>query len=628
MVFSDLILALRLQLLDRFPHAASSEVLWTAAGVKHAFSVRWEDTPVSSGAIEWYQRFDRFADAQAFAALASCRHRFIAWSMRDGSAEFANAGPGQRHKNSFQVALAVDAHLEGAPATALPWAEDADPVLAVAIDRAIETVDEARLANSAVEARRIVESWGPGAKGVVSLRDPTSPAHRVFNAVNLGSETRFLDYCESSRTRIWAARRATVDAELRADQRFQTIDERSGFASIRLWRTADCPGAGVLPEELYDYDRGVARSAVEQVLPVAMPAGRREAAFDRLWTVADLRYASWLVNQIRRGACTLDPQHYQLLEEGQAASLLPLTDHDDALLGLAELGAVSMVDGVAEITVPDTGLSRSLVARFVPAAIRSGAIDGLDDRSLQVCIDDTARQRLAENRPEFRPLVDVVDQPYCSPTLRATRRPSWIDANRGAGNGTRRTNCWNTASAVGTYLSSGAPSTSLPIYRTAPLRPTIPEYLKMVGATNPPVFVADRSEADAVVAAWGPRRHGLVVASLSEWSTHIFNVVHDGLQIRYLDAHTAEEGDFNFDVRWQRIGIVELGALNERLVADRQRAEARSTPIAQLSAAQGNAGSSTKGSSTKGIVGNLGVGLAEVGVVVSVAGTHELPPGE
>lgn len=588
MIFTGLRLALRLQLLDRFPLASSSEVLWTTLGVKHAFSVRWDGSAVSASTIRWYERLDRLAARLGRTKVVALRNQAIARSTSAGVVALANAGPGQRHKNSFQVALAVDAHLGGAPSTALPWAEDADPVLAIPIDHVVGSADDARLASNGLEARRIVASWGDGAKGIVSLRDPDLPAHCVFNAVNVGGEAIFLDYSDSATTHLWASHRRNVDAEVRADQRLHRIDERSGFASVRLWRTADRPGVGALPDAFYDLGRDVAAEIVDAALPVDMSIDRRRTAFNRIWAVGDLRYARWLVTQIQRGACTLDPHHYDLLANGRTSELSALTDHDDALLQLVGMGSIHMAADIAEIAVADTLHSRRLIDRFVPVVIRAGLIDGLEHDVIEACISDAARQRLAETAPSFRPLSLDISVALPVSTNRSVRRPSWVDVNRGAGDGTRRTNCWNTASAVANYLSTAAPSMSLPIYRAAPLRPTIPDYLKMVGATGSPLFVADLAEADTVVSAWGPSRHGLVVASLNDWSTHIFNVVHDGERIRYLDAHTAEEGDFNFDVRWQRIGVVEVGALDERLVAGRWRPHGRPDQLspAQLTAAQ------------------------------------------
>jgi hypothetical protein len=164
----------------------------------------------------------------------------------------------------------------------------------------------------------------------------------------------------------------------------------------------------------------------------------------------------------------------------------------------------------------------------------------------------------------MEPVADNRERP-------ARRSMSWIDMNRANSPGSRKTNCWFVAAAVATYLSNGAVSVALPKYTdpdtAADLDPLtrVPDYLALVGA-GPATFITTRTEAEAIARSWGPGQHGLVAATLNADSTHIFNVLFDGKEVRFLDGYAGIPGENQFDIAWQRIGICHLGALDARFV--------------------------------------------------------------
>lgn len=578
-------------MLDRWPSAAAHPALWRGLGIRHAFDLRWQSEALPDNVAAWHDRLNQIPGSKPAKRIAAWRIAQLTNHFKS-EPRFANVGPGPRHKNSFQVAIAIDSYFDGAPASALPWSYNEDPILTVAVESIVADARPAVLAKSEGHARKIIASWGAGAKGIVSVRDPNHPTHRVLNVISEVGEPEHVKFCDYSKTlRIdLIGRLITVDApSVAAATHLSSIDERDGFASIRLWRTADLRNSSRLPAGLFTQPKAVARANVSELLPCDMPDASQREFFDRLWFFGNHAYGDWLLTQVDRGACTFDPG--QLARLGTGEPLTPLTRLDSSLCWLAGHGIATLAGSIVEITVPDVPETcRHLTAigdaDFENVAIRRGPIDGLQTGFVEVCIGNEALSRVGTEQASYEPpwLGDS------TPTTVGRRNSSWIDANRALGYGSRKTNCWNTASAVANYLSTGAPSTSLPIYREAPLRPTIPQFLAMLGVAEPTSFVNSREEATGIVESWGKHTHGLVLAAWSPMSTHIFNVVHDGSSIRYLDGHTAEDGDFNFDVRWERVGIVPVSTLDKRFWA----AEPPSLLV----------------DLTQGVVGDLRVGLA------------------
>ena len=584
--------ALRLQVLDRWPLAAARPLLWSGFGIGQAFDLRWNSEDLPTDVSRWYRRFDQLPDSAQVRRFRSARSRRLTkpFDQLRPDKRFANVGLGARHKNSLHVAIAIDSYLDGAPATALPWPYDSDPVVEVAVESAVSSASAPTIAIDETQARQIVASWGAGSKGIISVRDPGHPTHRVFTVLaptDAADDVRFFDY---SRAMVvsWSGR-CTVAAspEETALRHLGSIDTQSGFASIRLWQTSRLPDHNQLSPGLFQGSAQDARDQIELQLPPEMPTSARTHAFRRLWFFGDHDYAHWLLNQIDRGACTFDPGDLATLCRNPD-ELTALTRLDGALVALARAASASMSGATIELTVTDSEMVRrhlgcfdSDTSRRDSLVVRSGAIDGLATGTIEIWIGPQALNRVGISPANYHPPVNngspnsLGDQNHADGALAESpsRRLCWIDANRGAGDGSRKTNCWNTAAAIANYLATGAPSTSLPIYRTAPLRPTIPEYLSMLGVRNSPRFVTDRQEADDEVAGWPPNTHGVVLAAWSAMSTHVFNVVFDGITIRYLDGHTAEDGDFNFDVRWERIGIVAVGPLHPGFCAEQSAGE-------------------------------------------------------
>ncbi len=569
-------------------------MLWQGLGVAKAFNLRWESAQLPANSAQlpadtasWYDRIDRLDDAPPAKWLYKQRCRNLLRHFEPAE-RFTNVGVGPRHKNSFQVSLAVDSYLDGAPATAMPWTGDDDPVVAVPIHRLFDGIGPAALAVHATHAREIVSTWGEGAKGIISVRDPQHPTHRVFNVIAQDATAdgvRFVDYSAVDHR----SPQADQQAEHAAMQHLSAIDERSGFPSIRLWRTADLPGFQKISSQTLAGPQPAARAEIDRYLSSEMPASARRETADRILFFRDHNYTRWLLTQINRGACTFDPRQLHQLSCNPAI-LIPITRLDSILWHLALRSTTTVVGPTVEFSVVDSDevgppLSELLAGLGAPGSrrdslvVRRGRIDGFDSATVGIAAGQRVLDRIGDDAATYAPPLPPPTGPKALPP---SRRFSWIDANRPQRTvaaqdeppvGARKTNCWNTAAAVANYLSTGAPSTSLPIYVAAPLRPTIPAYLSMLGVTDTPTFVHDQPQANAVAAGWGPNSHGIVLAAWSSMSTHVFNVVVDDSGIRYLDGHTAEDGDFNFDVRWERIGIVKVGELHPEFVDVRLECE-------------------------------------------------------
>ncbi|MEE9417061.1 MAG: toxin glutamine deamidase domain-containing protein [Acidimicrobiales bacterium] len=555
---NSLLLALGLVLVDRWPHRLGDARLWKINFVAQAFDYRWSLRPAPPAAQRWVERMARVESGTVAQTIRGYRHRQVQrlTSRHPGDPRMTNLGPGPRTKNTMQVALAVDARLDGCATTAMPWSESGDPVLEISVDRVARTQGVVGLASTRQEAQRIAESWGPGAKGVVSVRDPGHPSHHLFNVVNRGGDVAFLDYSTAVKQSRIGGLSFVGSPEDQAECHLANIDEAFAFPSVRIWRTQNIPGRSRLRDDLLCLDFESLRSAIDASLPETMSSSDRDLVAARIATFGSIDYAVWFIEQITRGACTLLPGDFGCLAGQGQLEVEPLTALDRAVLTLADDGHVRLVGQFVEITTRDTQHNRDLASLFLGATLLTELVDGLAWETFEVRIDHKARERLREPLPVYSPPAPGKAQAEPAPP----RRHSWADSNRVLSPGTRKTNCWNTAASVAEYLESGATSSSLPIYREAPFRPTIREYLQLMNA-GPTVFVADKHDCDHVVSAWPAHSHGLVVAALSESSTHIFNVYFDGCRVRYLDGHVGVDGDFNFDIRWQRIGVVRLGAM-------------------------------------------------------------------
>lgn len=559
MIVTSLSLALALVIVDRWPHRLGDGRLWQNHSIQEAFRFRWSSQPPPVEAQGWLDRAERLQQGQIVRSFQRLRDkRLQRRSLRQrGDLSLTNAGPGRRTKNGLQVALAVDAGLGSSPATAMPWSESSDPVLAVRVDRVVAVIGAVSLASSRLEAQRIAESWGVGAKGIVSVRDPAHPSHHVFNVVNREGEIVFLDYSASARVTLTGRVVVSSQPEQLAETYLASIDEAFAFPSIRIWRTQNVPHRSRLPDDLLSLEPKSLRATIEAELPDDLSKAGIDSVVARITAFGKISYAGWLVEQINRGSCTLLPGDYPSLVEANDSNLEPLTALDEALVTLARSGHVRLSSEFVEVTASANCRNRQLAKMFVGATWLTEPVDGLAHYTFELRIDHKARERLREAAPRFYPPTTR----FSYGSRAEARLPSWVDSNRPLSPGTRKTNCWNTAASVAEYLTSGAPSSSLPIYREAPLRPTISEYLQLMKAQST-VFVADRQQCDRFVSSWAAHTHGLVVASLTDFSTHIFNVYFDGTKVRYLDGHVGVDGGFNFDIRWLRIGVVELGAMN------------------------------------------------------------------
>ncbi len=546
---AGLALAVQIAILDRWPQFVANERVWRLGRFDAAFEHRWLERPIPGETQRWLDRLSSIEHGPVATTYRRRQNERYRKQRLAGPADLTlvNVGPGKRRKNSLYVALAVDATLSGAPASAMSWEYPDEPS---------SPFGTGELAQTAVDARRIVEAWGRGSKGVVSLRDPAHPARRWFTATNTDGQARFADYSEPDVTR--------TPAELAASH-LASIDEHFGFPSIIIWRRADPPNQSPIPDDFFTRDRADGEALLAKLLGPGVDATVRNAAFDHVWYQQNLSHARWLVRALQRGACTILPDYLTDLANGvrhiDDAKPMPLTRIDGALLELLGAGQSTMHRGVIEVTVADTPRNRQLGLCFAEVETRSRRVDGLTSGTIELCIDHRSRERLGEDHPTYQAPLDGQPDPGQPPV---PRQVSWIDTNRAPAppESTRKTNCWNTAAAIANYLATAAPSTSLPIYRSAPLRPTIPEYLEMVGAVGQPRYVQTLAEADEIVRSWGPLAQGIVAAAHSKMSTHMFNVFcdADGETVRYLDGHTGEDGDFNFDVSWMRIGIVQLEA--------------------------------------------------------------------
>lgn len=555
--------AFGLWLLDHRPTVAARPVVWTWLAGGEAFRTRWEARPLPTGVERWHGRLVAAGRSAPVRAAQRWRHRRTARSTAAIGLRAADAAPGPPSVNWLGVAIAVDSHLDGHPASAVAWTAGTDPVLTVDLVAVHPTVGHSESATDRRQTERIVAAWGPGAKGIVSVRVPGDPRHHVLNATTDDAGTVAFALHRAGVRRDWTGRVQVVgDPCSAADEVLARVDPDDGFASIRLWRTADLPDAAGITERFPALSATERRSVLDAVLPAAMPEEHRTVA--AAWCDAFPEPASvrWFVQQVRMGASTLLPSQLEDLVAGRLEDLpVPLTRVDAALHTLARHGTLSLRGPFVEGTVTDGDEVQRAIDAFATVELFADTVDGLAPGTRWICIPAMARARTDLDDPRYEPPEPVPSVPAGPASRPEPRRWSWIDVNRGLGVGTRRTNCWNSAAAVAAYLTHGSVSSSLPIHPEFPLRPTIPEYLAMMGVEARPVFVRDLAEADEAVRAWGDGRHGLVIASLNRTSTHLFNAyVHDGA-VRYVDGHSGQDGRFNFDTRWERIGVAPLGVL-------------------------------------------------------------------
>lgn len=557
-----ILLAVGALVLDRSPHIAVRTVWWNTV-CRDAFVYRWQDRPLPQQAQRHYDQLIKLQRSKPVRWVRHVRFDRLA-RVADKPLDLVNIGPGLRLANDLGVAVAVDACLAGRPAQALAWSSQADAALSVDLAAAVGSSGFPEIAGTRAEAAAMVSAWGPGAKGIVSIREPTFAHHRVINAICGPNGERFLDYSGTNRSTLAGGLKRVCDAENAAERVLARIDPSSGFASIHLWRGRDLPNSLDLPDNLFDRSVADRRYAIARILPDAMAVELQALVADRVEAARDLSYARWLIRQVQRGACTVAPEDYQALVAGRL-SFVALTRHDSALKHLVENGRALLGGTTVETTVSDTECNRSLAALFSGALVRRGAIDGLPAGYFEIQLSHTARQRSYEQDTRYEPPLDDLD-PSCP--VGVPRNWSWIETNRVVSPGTRRTNCWNTAAGVANYLAGGGLSSSLPIYADAPFRPTITEFLALVHARGPTSFVANIAEARAIAESWGPGRHGVVAAALNQHSTHMFNVVNDGALVRFIDGHSGMPGDFNFETKWMRIGVAEIGRIDSRFLAD------------------------------------------------------------
>ena len=559
---ADWALASRLVLIDRVPHLVDRSTVWTALRLDDAFRYRWEKVPPDALVQQRYDTLVGLEFAAPVASVRSRRDRAIARDRYERGFRIvdANMGPGRRLSNSLQVAVAVDASLGGAPATALDWRSNRDPVRVFDI-ATLPGMHQAVRVDGEAEARRVVASWGPGAKGIVSVRDPGHVHHRVMNTRNMSGDVVFLDY--SSRPMPPSGHH---EAQARADEVLGCIDTTSPFASVMLWRSTDIAGECRLPDDWLQLPSALARRRFVRALEAG---GSRvspevvDAAIAKARFFNDRSYTNRLLEALIRGECTFGTAAMAAL--GTPNAPLPLTGLDHAVSELARHGELRVLGGALECAVADNDETRAAAACFGAVVRWTSPLDGVAPGSVEYRITADQWQRLDSNNPRdvAPPVVAQAVPAEPAPAEPVPpRQASWIDVNRAFGPGQRRTNCWNCSSAVANWVRTGAASTGLPVYRDAPFRPTIPEFLAMVGAADRATYLEyqSREAADAVVRRWGPSTHGLVVASLTEHSTHIFNVVvaADGVTTRYLDGHTGTDGVTNFDNPWLKIGLVRL----------------------------------------------------------------------
>lgn len=562
-------LAARLYVLDRWPTVVAEPRVWDRFSFEQAFDHRWNGTPVPGDAQRAYDQLTRTAqavrNARPVARTRTWWHRRIADQSIAARTDLStvNNGPGGRKGNSFQVAVAVDAHLNGRPSTAMGWSDKNDPILVIPLSAVTDVIGGVERVVSRATAEDLVRSWGPGAKAIVSLRDPASTFHRLFNVTNRDGQITFID-CSA---------KGCPDPIAAADATLATVDEGSPFASIQLWRTRNLPGASRLPDNFLALDDAAALAVLNHAMP-STSVRVRQLTLAKIRFAGDVQYGFWLIEQIRNGGCTfLPPDLARFTSDDPLSVPEPLSQLDNALVTLASIGFAKVWGDRFEVTAPDHPVTHRLIAQFDGAATRSGSIDGLAPGSVEVSIPADCLRR-----PSATATATSDDHQATALMARPeqTRQFSWVDVNRAVSPGQRKTNCWNCAAAVARWLTDHSPASGLPIYPASGFRPTIPEYVELLEPQSDTVFVTDRQHAERVVRSWGPGSHGLVVASLNDTSTHMFNVVLDGDRVRYLDGYVGKEGDFNFDVMWERIGVVHLGS-----VAPSHRRSVRSSDDSQ-----------------------------------------------
>jgi len=238
MSVSDIWMAARLHALDSWPVVVSDPRVWDRFGFEEPFDFRWNATPVPDGPQRAYDLIttsrSRVRNAALSRRIRSANNRRIERSRtNDGcSVTGCNAGPGGRVANTLQVALTVDAHLDGAAASAMPWNDNKDPILVVDVHDVASTIGALERAANRAEATERAIAWGPGAKGIVSVRDANHTFHRVLNVMNHDGVVSFVDYSRSG----------TDDAAGDAAAVLRSLDDGSPFAGIQMWRTANMAG--------------------------------------------------------------------------------------------------------------------------------------------------------------------------------------------------------------------------------------------------------------------------------------------------------------------------------------------------------------------------------------------------
>ena len=540
----------RLHALDRWPVYVSDDRVWEYGRFEEPFGCRWNGDPVPERAQHAFDVIASTAQQLMTSAVARRARQklFERQAQRTLRAtvplDSVNRGFGGRKSNTLQVALAVDAHLDGNPASALAWNGNEDPILVVDVHDVAPTFGPLERAKTRAEAERRVREWGPGAKGIVSVRDPNQTFHRIVNVSNRGGRVAFEDWSRPGHNAVHAA-----------DDVFAHLDGTSPFAGIQLWRTQNLSDGSRLPDDVLLRSRDEQEALVAAALSSSVTETARRRTVARIVLLHDFHYAAWLLERTRRGACTfLGTELDQLTIPGRAAAFDgAITNCDEAIVSLASVGRMHQFGDTLEMVVPDTTHIRAVVGGFEEAVIRDTVIEGLTSGWIEVVLNEASLNGWS---------ADVAPSLVRERKSVPERSFSWVDVNRAFGPGQRKTNCWNCSAAVAVWLSDHAPSTALPIYPGSGYRPTIPQYLDAMGASGKPTFVANRADLEATVRTWPAQTHGLVVASLSAASTHMFNVAFDGDEVRYYDGYIGRFGAYNFDVTWEKLAVVPLGHIN------------------------------------------------------------------
>lgn len=538
--------AARLHALDRWPVVVSDPRIWNRMHFAEPFGCRWKDHPVPPEAQRAFDSMDHAAETVrrnpgVVAARKTLDRRTAQRRLDRGSqVEDCNVGRGGRTANTMQVAIAADAHLDGATATAMPWNDHRDPVLVCDVHSVVPTMGGLERARTRAEAEDLVRAWGPGAKGIMSVRDPNETFHRLLNVTNRQGVIAFLDYSRGA------------DPVVTADAVLRNLDGSSPFAGIQLWRTRNIPEQSRLPDDVLRRSDTEVRDALAAALPDLRGTNAIDQVADRIRFFDDFGYVAWITERCHRDACTFLASEIDALPYRRDAQ--PITTTDAALLMLIRHGRLQRYGEELQILLPDDETTRKILAGFAETKLRSGPIDGLPPGWIEAVIAESALEKY-----EGPPLDGDAEIPTTNPI--PDRTFSWIDVNRAMSPGQRKTNCWNCTASVAHWLQHHEPSTALPIYPKSSFRPTIPQYLRAMGAGDT-TFVGDRSGLEAVVRSWPPNSHGVVVASFNPSSTHMFNVVRDGDRIRYLDGYVGRDGDYNFDITWEKLAVAPLGAVH------------------------------------------------------------------